>query len=536
MIRLLTHSGFTEPSSGVQLEGLAIRGSAKIKVQVQEGYVLKKLSASLYRTSKDWPNAHIQIQLNDLVPYRLRIEDIGQKEISIDLPSKMHAGDIEITFSIFPQGIFKFFNNFPFTKWKSLVRDSILLKKLYLDETKILNYHDRNRFAYGSSLQQIEIPVRILGFFGQTFGLAEAARRTYASLEKTGLLVKATQIPYSGKHHGSDNTVKADKKIPTNPDEIRIFHFNGDHFDKLISDWGESILDCKYKIGFWHWELPEFPDDYSSWFDMVDEIWVPSRFVFDAIAPKSPIPVQIIPLALDDTVLNPPPPDRKSFNIPRDKIIFLITFDFYSTMERKNPIASIQAFSKLMDDEKISDKIHLVIKVSNQHAGQEDFKQLLKTLTKIDKKKITFVNHVLNRHDMLVLMNSCDSLISTHRSEGFGLHPAEAMAMGKLVIATNWSGNTEFMNVYNSSLVNYYKIKIEDDIGPYRKNNVWANPSIENCIELMKDFVSKMNSGETVINDNVVNNIKELLSSSLIGGLIYKRILHIIRYIDGKST
>ena len=137
---------------------------------------------------------------------------------------------------------------------------------------------------------------------------------------------------------------------------------------------------------------------------------------------------------------------------------------------------------------------------------------------------------------MIQLINSCDSLISTHRSEGFGLHLAEAMAMGKLVIATNWSGNTEFMNVYNSSLVNYYKIKIEDDIGPYRKNNVWANPSIEHCIELMKDFVSKMNSEETVIDDNVVNNIKELLSSSFIGDLIYKRILHIIRYIDVKST
>lgn len=165
MIRLLTHSGFTEPSSGVQLEGLAIRGSAKIKVQVQKGYVLKKLSATLYRSSKDWPNGHIEIQLNDLVPYRFRIEDIGQKEISIDLPSEIHAGDIEITFSIFPQGIFKFLNNFPLTKWKSLVRDSILIKKLYLDETKILNYHDRNRFAYGDSLQQNKIQVRILGFF-----------------------------------------------------------------------------------------------------------------------------------------------------------------------------------------------------------------------------------------------------------------------------------------------------------------------------------------------------------------------------------
>ena len=286
MIRLLTHSGFTEPSSGLRLEGLAIRGSAKIKVKVQEGYVLKKLSASLYRTSKDWPNAHIKIQLNDLVSYRLHTEDIGKKEISIDLPSEIHTGDIEITFSIYPKGILKIINIFLLKKTKTLVRDSILINRLYLNETKIINYHDNNRFAYCNSLQQKQIPVRILGFFGQTFGLAEAARRTFNCLQNTEVTVTATQIPYSGKHQGSDSSTKAEKGIPSNINEIRIFHFNGDHFEKLISDWGESILECKYRIGFWHWELPELPDDYLPWFDMVDEIWVPSRFVFDAIAPQ----------------------------------------------------------------------------------------------------------------------------------------------------------------------------------------------------------------------------------------------------------
>ena len=195
---------------------------------------------------------------------------------------------------------------------------------VYLGENKVINYYDNNCFAYGDFIKQNQIPVRILGFFGQTFGLAEAARRTLASIEKYGLSVSATQIPYSGKHQGSDSTIKAEKKIPSNTDEVRIFHFNGDHFDKLISDWGESVLECKYRIGFWHWELPSFPDDYLPWFDMVDEIWVPSRFVFDAIAPKSPKPVQIIPLALDDIVIKPPSPNREKFNIPKDKFVFLI--------------------------------------------------------------------------------------------------------------------------------------------------------------------------------------------------------------------
>ena len=234
-----------------------------------------------------------------------------------------------------------------------------------------------------------------------------------------------------------------------------FFHFNGDHFDKLISDWGESVLECKYRIGFCIGNRFRFPDDYLPWFDMVDEIWVPSRFVFDAIAPKSPKPVQIIPLALDDIVIKPPSPNREKFNIPKDKFVFLITFDFYSILTRKNPIAGIRAFSKLMDDEKIRNKVHLTVKVSNQHADPDGNVNLLKELKAIDSDKITLINDVLSRFDMIQLINSCDSLISLHRSEGFGLHLAEAMAMGKAVIATNWSGNTDFMNSKNSYPVDF---------------------------------------------------------------------------------
>jgi len=526
VIKLVNHNGFIEPSLGVAKEGFAIRKEARLVVRLSDNFHFKKIKIQLQRTSCNWPNAYIKFRINHNVTQKLKVENIGQKGISIDLPSEIHAGNIEITFSIFPQGIFKFLNNFPFIKWKSLVRDSILLKKLYLDETKILNYHDRNRFAYGNSLQQIEIPVRILGFFGQTFGLAEAARRTYASLEKTGLLVKATQIPYSGKHHGSDNTVKADKKIPTNPDEIRIFQFNGDYFDKLISHWGKSILECKYKIGFWHWELPEFPDDYLPWFDMVDEIWVPSRFVFDAIAPKSPKPVQIIPLPLDDAVQNPPLPDREKFSIPKDKVVFLITFDFYSVMERKNPLAGINAFLKLIENDKYKNRSHVVIKTSNQHADSLGTKCLEDLISCIDPTQITLINQVLSRHEMLCLIKSCDSLVSLHRSEGFGLHIAEAMAMGKAVIATNWSGNTDFMNSSNSYPVDYNLVKLKENYGPYRKGKVWAEPSISSAAESMSSVVDSNLKQNFQINKEAKRNVLNILSVQKVREQIVNRLKH----------
>ncbi len=516
MIKLLSHTGLIEPSNGVDGKGFAIRKHAKVLIQLRKNEKAGKLHIQLHRTSGEWNKSFIEIRVNGSTCTKLTNEKIGHKEYSIDLPNKNLCNNIEITCRIFPQGISKFVRSLFCRGRKSLVRDSILISRLYIDQNKIFDYSESNRFANFHFREKRKTPLRILGFFGQTFGLAEAARRTFTSLEKSGLSVKATQIPYSGKHRGSDHSVKVEKKIPTNTDEIRIFHFNGDHFDKLIGEWGEQILNCKYKIGFWHWELPNFPDDYSYWFNMVDEVWVPSRFVFDAIAPKSPKPVQIIPLALDNAILNPPPPDRQKFRLPKSKVVFLITFDFYSIMERKNPIAGIKAFTKLLSEDAYKDDVHLVIKVSNEHADPDGYEILRKQIDAIDSDKVTLISEVLSKNDMLQLINSSDSLISLHRSEGYGLHLAEAMAMGKAVVATNWSGNTEFMNNKNSYPVDYELIELKQDYGPYRKGNYWADPSLHNTEANIKSVVENTCKHNLAINNEARKTILKSISQKKI--------------------
>jgi glycosyltransferase involved in cell wall biosynthesis len=489
MIKLLNHNGFIEPSLGVIKQGFAVRKKGSVVLQLRENINVKRLNIQLHRTSYDWTQSCIQIRINRTLKYKLRVENIGQKDFSLELHDISRFKDLEISLTLFPQGLVKYIHKTFLGKSKSLLRDSILINKLYLDENKVINYNDVNRFAYGENLKQMQIPVRILGFFGQTFGLAEAARRTFTSLKKSGLPVSATQIPYSGKHHGHDESVKAEKIMPTNFNEIRIFHFNGDYFEKLKKETKEVILDCRYKIGFWHWELPTFPDDYTSWFNYVDEVWVPSKFVFDAIAPKSPKPVQIIPLAIDDICRKPPPPDRIKFNLPIQKVVFLVTFDFYSVLRRKDPISAINGFNKLLSDVTYRDKVHLVVKTSNKHADTLSKKVLDDAFSIIDPEKFTIIENVLPRYEMLQLINSCDSLISLHRAEGFGLHLAEAISMGKLVIATNWSGNTDFMTNRNSFLVDYDLETLKEEVGPYRSGNIWAKPRIEDAVKQMKEIV-----------------------------------------------
>ena len=53
------------------------------------------------------------------------------------------------------------------------------------------------------------------------------------------------------------------------------------------------------------------------------------------------------------------------------------------------------------------------------------------------------------------LTAACDCYVSLHRAEGFGFTMAEAMYLGKPVIATGYSGNLDFMTAENSYLVDY---------------------------------------------------------------------------------
>src|SRR5213075_2525779 len=84
------------------------------------------------------------------------------------------------------------------------------------------------------------------------------------------------------------------------------------------------------------------------------------------------------------------------------------------------------------------------------------------------------------------LISSCDAYVSLHRSEGIGLTIADAMGLGKPVIATGWSGNTDFMDVSNAFPVGYRLVELEENVGPYQAGEVWAEPSVEHAADLMR--------------------------------------------------
>ena len=89
------------------------------------------------------------------------------------------------------------------------------------------------------------------------------------------------------------------------------------------------------------------------------------------------------------------------------------------------------------------------------------------------------------------LMQNCDSFISLHRSEGIGLGLAQSMLFGKPVVATNYSGNTDFMHDGNACLVDYELIPVREGEYPFAQGQEWADPDIDQAGWFMKRLVEK---------------------------------------------
>ena len=79
-------------------------------------------------------------------------------------------------------------------------------------------------------------------------------------------------------------------------------------------------------------------------FNVVDEVWTATDFVATAIRAAGERPVFTIPLPVPVPRISPSI-TRERLGLP-DRFTFLLMFDLLSIMERKNPLAVIEAFTQ----------------------------------------------------------------------------------------------------------------------------------------------------------------------------------------------
>lgn len=179
---------------------------------------------------------------------------------------------------------------------------------------------------------------------------------------------------------------------------------------------------------------------------------------------------------------------RRYFGIPETDYAFLFFFDIRSYLSRKNPYAVIEAFRRLLSVKPYA-KAKLILKVNGAEMMPEAMQKLINDLKDI-ANHIIVIRHLMSDNEVKNLVRCCDCFISLHRSEGYGRGIAEAMALGKPVIATGYSGNMDFMTPEVSLSVNYSLIPLIAGEYPHYENQIWADPDVEDATNYMVKFIA----------------------------------------------
>jgi glycosyltransferase involved in cell wall biosynthesis len=387
---------------------------------------------------------------------------------------------------------------------------------------------------------QNNIRVNLFGHFFYSFGISEACRGLVKCFDKINMEYSLIDIDIGRKKVYKDWESKV-KNNYRKDFEINIFFVQPD-IVKIVFAKNKDLLDSirkKYKIAFWAHEMEEFPkNDFL--FNMFDEIWTPSNFVKDAISKVTNKPVFNAKHAIDAKrkieILN-----RDYFKLPKDAFLFLSMHCPLSLDSRKNPLGPIKAFKAAFDRNDM--QVGLIVKVNSGLDGrllQQSMQSIISE--KEDYNNIYLINQELTEQEMYSLLNSSDALVSLHRSEGFGLPPAEALSLGKAVISTDWSATREFLNLSNSLPVNYNLKRIKEISGLNQSANpweaaavdnlFWADPDISHAAELMKK-ISHDRSLYAYITQNARKTIEDFYSVEAVSKLLEKRLLKITSNTGG---
>jgi glycosyltransferase involved in cell wall biosynthesis len=258
-----------------------------------------------------------------------------------------------------------------------------------------------------------------------------------------------------------------------------FLHVGGPLVPLALLRLGRGMVSNKRIVAHWVWELPQMPHDWRLGLPFVHEIWTPSRFSADALRTIADNrPIHVLPHPIDPPAGWPkrrPPSDQRPFTA-------LVILNIASSFERKNPCAAIRAFRQAFGDDP---NARLIVKYANAFAFPKAT-QLIEDAAG-GATNVTFIGDTMDSAEVDALYAEADVIMSLHRAEGFGLVVAEGMLRGIPVIATDWSGNTDFLTPETGVPVNYTLIPAHDPQDTYEHPAIrWADANIDEAAEALK--------------------------------------------------
>jgi len=333
----------------------------------------------------------------------------------------------------------------------------------------------------------------IVGHLHASAGLGIAARDYAAALVANGYDVVGLNVDYGSG--GKRNESLAAMELVDSAEALPFRHSLIFLAVQLLpTHWLRRMPALRHprlrNAGVLFWELPVFPKAFAPAIQLFDAVVTPSHFVRQAVEMTDPsLPTFFaeyplaLPASLESTALV-----RARLAIPPDAFVFAASFDLAGDVSRKNPAAIVSAFRTAFADDP---QTWLILKCNGDVAKIPDHPDLRAARASIaNATNIRLVVETIGYADVLALYSASDAYISLHRAEGLGLGAMEAMALGKAVIATGYSGNMTYMNEQNSELLPYRLIPTHGSAWQYSRafvgpGAIWADVDIRLAAQAM---------------------------------------------------
>jgi len=185
---------------------------------------------------------------------------------------------------------------------------------------------------------------------------------------------------------------------------------------------------------------------------------------------------------LDHPKNTPQARPKEAASVGRRPFTVLVILNIASSFERKNPCTAIKAFRQAFGDDPAC---RLIVKHSNASAYPKALQLMAEAAG--GASNVVFLSEVMDAAGIDRLYAEADVVMSLHRAEGFGLVVAEAMLRGIPVVATAWSGNTDFLTHETGIPVGYNLVPAQDPQNTYEHPNMsWADANINEAAEALR--------------------------------------------------
>ena len=356
-----------------------------------------------------------------------------------------------------------------------------------------------------------------LTYHGHVFdasGYGQAARAYIHALHSAGISLSVVDLMHHGRQVQDDLVTSLLGR--RHDADFHLFH-------GIPPQWARLAFRMRNAIGMTVWETDTMPPQWRNVLSQVIDVWLPSTFNVDTFRPALSTPVFRLPHPVVPRYVNGDAVDPASLTgaSPSD-------FVFYSLFEwqdRKGPAELIRAYFRAFP---VDNGTLLVLKTNPGAAsiGETTVGQLRRETG--STARVSVMAHGWSEAQVDALHVRGDCYVSLHRGEGWGYPLFEAVARGKSVVATGFSGPLDYLSASAARLVQFNLAPVRQRYVYYAPQMQWAEPDVDDAARLMQEVYTERvtEPARTAAGAAVV---RETYSLERVGEMAKERLVTLLR-------